>query len=171
MTFKQYIKNNHIHLTEFNLDLTSVGLTDIYGIEEFTNLYILRLGYNNIIDIEPLKNLICLEHLDLDNNNIENVEALSSLINLDILYLSFNKIKNIDSLKNLKNLTQLTINDNKIKDITPLKYLVDNIEYLDVYNIEIDRSHWISEFFYKPKNIKFIKYLTIEHRKKIINML
>ena len=144
--------------TVTTLELNEKQITDVSGIEKFTNLKTLDLEYNNISDITPLSSLTKLTDLRLHSNNISNISPLQTLTNITYLSLGINKIRditplsaltklktlglgeneisNISPLQTLTNITWLSLLDNKITDITPLSSLT-NLETLYLNNNEI----------------------------------
>ncbi len=144
--------------TVTTLELNKKQITDVSGIEKFTNLKTLDLEYNNISDITPLSSLTKLTDLRLHSNNISNISPLQTLTNITFLSLGINKIRditplsaltklktlglgeneisNISPLQTLTNITWLSLLDNKITDITPLASLT-NLETLYLNNNEI----------------------------------
>jgi len=70
----------------------------IDAVQHFTNLELLELRNNSIIDLSYLENLKKLKELWLTDNKIENVGNISGLNNLEILGLGENLIVNIDNL-------------------------------------------------------------------------
>lgn len=109
----------------------SLKITDITGIENFTNLMDLRLYYNNISDISALSGLTNLTRLRLRFNNISEISELSGLTNLTILDLGHNEISDISALSGLTNLTGLDLDTNNISDISALSGLT-NLTILDL---------------------------------------
>ena len=130
------------------LDLTAIDdtkkITDISGLEAFTNLSKLILDNNNVqnleklsqmkglrslslkscglTDLSALKTVTNLIQLDVSNNNISNIDAISSLTNLENLQLSNNKIgNNLQAIENLPKLKNLYISNNEISDLNSLK--------------------------------------------------
>ena len=98
MTFKEYIK-------KFKLSNNSIvtlqlyeEITDLYGIEEFTELETLHFPNNAIKDIEPLKHLPNLNLVMLSYNLIEDLEALYYLPKLKCLWINGNPITNNNRL-------------------------------------------------------------------------
>ena len=88
------------------IDITTLkargeGITDLTGLEYFTNL----------------------RTLDLGDNSLTKVTSLTKLTKLETLKLKNTELKDLNSLKGLTSLTYLDISDNYIKDFTPLKYL------------------------------------------------
>ena len=75
-----------------------VGIRNLTGLEDATNLTGLDLAGNNISDISPVAGLTKLISLDLGKNSISDISAVVGLTNL----------------------TTLTLNNNSISDISPL---------------------------------------------------
>ena len=95
-----------------NTKETALNLT---GLEKAVNISkYLRLVYNKIENIEPLRWLVKLDNLSLDHNNIENVEPLTSLKNLSSLGLQFNRIGNLDSVKRINSLRWLWLYNEEV---------------------------------------------------------
>ena len=83
-------KTNVESIAEIDLStpgVTNVEITDISGIEKFTNLTDLDLSSNSISDISALSGLTNLTKLYLGWNSISDIRALSGLTNLTSLYL------------------------------------------------------------------------------------
>ena len=99
------------------LDMSSLGISDLKGLERFTALETVRLDHNTlsdlyffkhcasresirsvsladnqITDLSPLVNLTALEDLDLSGNQIENLRPLAQLSTLQSLNLSGNPV-------------------------------------------------------------------------------
>ena len=142
------------------LELTLGSITDISGIEEFTDLKYLTFGYskeNSISDISPLENLTNLEMLLISNNNISDISPLENLTNLEALVIENNNISDISPLENLTNLSNIYLSDNPIDgDISILKNLkklcaltLDNCNVSDItplqdanlYNLRLNGNH------------------------------
>ena len=95
-----------------NTKETALNLT---GLEKAVNISkYLRLVYNKIENIEPLRWLVKLDNLSLDHNNIENVEPLTSLKNLSSLGLQFNRISNLEPLKRINSLRWLWLYNEEV---------------------------------------------------------
>ena len=116
------------------LDLSSNSISNISVLAGLTNLTELDLGWNSISDISTLSELTNLTDLSLGYNNISDIRALSGLTNLTYLDLSSNSISNISVLAELTNLTSLELYHNSISDISALSGLT-NLTFLDLsYN-------------------------------------
>ncbi|EAF9641306.1 hypothetical protein A6I69_13080 [Listeria monocytogenes] len=130
-------------VTQAELDTISslgaryVGIVNLSGMENLTNLEYLYLENNQISDISPLSNLTNLTELNLDDNQISDISPLSNLTNLPYLNLASNhQISDISPLSNLTSLTYLNLGINQISDISPLSNLT-NLTYLFLYSNQI----------------------------------
>jgi|GEM_PF-3522478 len=113
------------------LDLQNYAISDISGLEHFSNLTKLDLSYNYVItDIAALGSLSNLKELYLAHNNIRDISALRELMNLTHLDLSDNEIYSIRELPVLSysslNLTgnYLTINENN-EDMIKIQEIIN----------------------------------------------
>lgn len=80
------------------LDARNLGIRDISGLENATNLIWLDLDTNQISDITPLTPCVNLMVLNLDSNEIWDLTPLSGLFNLDLLSLFDNQVGDIGPL-------------------------------------------------------------------------
>lgn len=131
-----------------SLNLSGKNITNLSGIEKFTELTELNLSDNNISDIKNLKNLYNLENLNLENNNINDINNLKDLLNLKKLNLENNNISNIDNLRSLCNLEILNLGDNNISNINTIdgfdkisELYLNNNNIIDVSNISLFPGH------------------------------
>jgi len=104
------------------LDCSNKGISNVSGLEYFTNLQQLHLQDNQIIDLSPLSKLSKnLQNIVLNGNSIDNISPLSHLTNLLHLELSGNSIVDISPLSNLTNLINLYLDGNCIVNFKPIK--------------------------------------------------
>lgn len=75
------------------LNLSGMGLTDIYDLRKMPRIRQIDLSHNKIDDVRPLALLDSLCHLDLSYNQLENINmlAFSNAIKMEV-DVSFNKI-------------------------------------------------------------------------------
>ena len=73
-----------------DLDLSNNQISDLSGIEKFSNIRVLKLNNNKITKVEGWKNLKRLEKLFLRSNRITKINGLKNLINLKHIDLSNN---------------------------------------------------------------------------------
>ena len=105
------------------LELESIGITSLAGLEYAIALTTLNLSDNSITDITRLQGLSQLTTLTLNDNSITDITPLQDLTALTNLDLSNNSITDITPLQDLTALTNLDLGDNSIADITPLQDL------------------------------------------------
>ena len=97
----------------------SEGITNLSGMEYWTNLTTTYLADNNISDLSYLSGLTNLTSLSLDENLITNISPLAGLTNLMYLDLGENNISNISALSNLTNMIDLDLFYNNIVNVSP----------------------------------------------------
>lgn len=85
------------------LSLEEKNISNIEGLQYFTDLEDLSLWINNIEDVTPLENLTNLRSLDLDDNNIGDIAPIANLTGLEYLYISGNPIIDYSPLDCLEN--------------------------------------------------------------------
>ena len=104
--------------------LTSQDLTELIPeIKKLTSLKTLKLGGNQISDIEVLGQLTSLTSLNLSNTPISDIEVLRQLTSLTSLNLSNIPISDIEVLRQLTSLTELFLSGTPISDIEVLGQL------------------------------------------------
>jgi len=99
------------------LDLSGLGIskiTDIQGLEDITELQVLKLNRNQIKEINGLENLTKLENLQLEKNSIEKIQGLDTLVSLRELNLFRNEITEIVSFVNFEKLNKIYLAGNPI---------------------------------------------------------
>ena len=113
------------------IDLAGRSISNLKGLEYFTNAVGYYLSNNSVSDLTYLSGLTKLEALDLSANLITDISALSYLDNLTTLGLSSNNITDISALKYLRKLSTINLASNAVTDFMPLAEHT-NIKYLDV---------------------------------------
>ena len=106
------------------LNIASMDIMDLTGLERFANLENIVAHHNHIQDLRPLARLMNLGDLHLSHNNIEDLRPLAGLTNLTTLTLNYNNILDVSPLTGLINLERLELWRNQIKDISPLASLI-----------------------------------------------
>ena len=140
------------------LDLSNNNITDLSGIENFTNLRDLKLEHNNISSIRPLLSLHNLNYINLNYNKLTTVpieikqstlmqltlaynpivdfsglQEAKSIVNLDLEGTSITE-NDLNYLKNLK-IVNLNLANTNVKDYTTLNNLEEGEAALQVLNI------------------------------------
>lgn len=121
------------------LNARSEGITDLTGLEYFTNLRTLDLGNNSLTKLTPLAKLTNLRTLKLHNSELKDIKALKGLTSLTYLDISDNYIKDFTTLKYLTKLTTLYLEDNyPVEDIenytpdySPVRLYYKNLDRKD----------------------------------------
>ena len=126
------------------LDLDDNQILDISALSGLTNLITLFLGDNQISDISALSDLTNLASLSLSNNQISDISLLSGLTNLSALYLDDNQISDISALSDLTNLASLSLSNNQISDISALSDLT-NLTEVSLSNNQISDISALSD--------------------------
>jgi len=119
--------NKLIALNMENTNIFSnIKLSYISPLEKLTCLKFLDLSGNFISNLSALANLTNLTVLNLTQNKIINILSLEKLTALKDLFISANKISDISALSNLTNITRLEIDINKISNISSIENLLSN---------------------------------------------
>jgi internalin A len=124
-------------------DTDLIGLSFLFEVDRrsgLTNLTILGLDWNEIVDISTLSGLTNLTILDLDWNEIIDISALSGLSNLTWLDLWSNQIVDINALVNNVGLDTGDCVDLRYNslDLTPGSPDMLDIEALQGREVRID---------------------------------
>jgi len=99
------------------------NITDIDGIQYFTNLTSLNFVNNALVDIRHISNLTALTDLKLSGNFIDDLETnfpFASLTALTSLDLSNNQIGNTSAFATLSNLSFISLANNRLSNIESL---------------------------------------------------
>ena len=130
------ITDNNAITAITDLDLSMQNISDLTGIEKFTNLKTLNVSVNKIKSIDCLKTLTNLTWLDASNNMLTTVNALPvslkylnvfgnyTITNIDVsnltqlwyLNVAVNSLESLDVTSN-KELTQLYVEENKLTSL------------------------------------------------------
>ena len=128
ISFSEILKDSNGNKLELpsviSLDLSGLNqkspqstLSDLKGIECFTNLQTLTMNYTSkILDISAIKDCTTLKDVTLGYSNIQSINGFESLSNLQKLTLNDNNISSLKPLENLKNLEELNLSNNTISD-------------------------------------------------------
>lgn len=106
------------------LDLSTSGISNLSGLENFRNLTSLNLSKNVVTAADPLQQLQSLQTLNMAENpiNTEILTAISTLTNITQLDMSNTQMTGgqLEYFKNLTNLKSLKIASNNISAIEKL---------------------------------------------------
>ena len=110
-TTKLEIVGNGILL--FGLEQLSFKLTDLTGLEHFTQLKELNLAGNQFKNLKGIEHLKNLELLNLTANQITTLRGIRHLKKLKYLFIRDNHLKNLSEIQHLKQLEVLDCMNNK----------------------------------------------------------
>ncbi len=106
-----------LDISGYNSQLADSIISNLKGIEQFTNLETLTMYYTSRnLDISAISQCTKLKNVSLAYCNIQSLNGLESLNNLTTLTLKNNNISNLKPLENLINLTELNLENNAISD-------------------------------------------------------
>lgn len=97
---------------------------------------------SSILDIEGIKCLSHLVHLNLHRNQIKEISKVNYLKELRTLILSENLIERMDNYEEIQNLRELVLTSNQIKEIVPTglekltKLSLDRNQISEIKNLE-----------------------------------
>ena len=100
MTFKEYIKAENIKKDVEAINCSNSSLTDLNGIEEFTNLTHLNCYNNDLTQLPSLDKLVNLKYLNCNNNKLPKSFNGLSTEEVKSLARQINRNKKIDELVN-----------------------------------------------------------------------
>lgn len=113
MTFKEYLeKNNLMDFTITKLDISGCYITDLKGIENFTNLSRLDCHNNLLTDIKEIEYLTDLVYLNCQHNQIIDFKPIYRLKKLIYYYSDIT-----DNIEEARRLILPEIRKEKISDI------------------------------------------------------
>lgn len=98
-------------------------ITDLRGIECFTNLDFVDLSVNLITDVSPIGVLPVITNLGLTMNQVADITPLAASSTLENLWIAGNRISDLSPLSSLTKLKTLGLSSNSISDLAPLREL------------------------------------------------
>lgn len=105
---------------------------DLNPLKNNRNLSWFNLNNNLIKDLSPLGGNDKLFMISLDNNYVEDLSTLNKMPNLTTAYLSNNKIQSLDVLKDNKQLRTVYASNNQISDLSKLRNFFDSMKKYQV---------------------------------------
>lgn len=122
------------------LSIFADGVYSLHGIDEFSELYYLKVHANTIMNAEELVSLKRLQYLDIMTNGLMGFSFLKSMTSLEYLFLTSPFITDISFLEGLPHLDSLQIwsDSSLLTDISPIKNCTE-LTALDLsYNTHIN---------------------------------
>lgn len=143
--------------TLIELDFSNTGIHTLNGIEQFSQLQILRVANNNLSDIAALgligpNGALPLKELDLSNNNLSNVSELNNFTSLISLHVSENTSIDYMQIESIINqnmgLTRLGLADIQypFQTIPNFPQLYSQLVELDISNTGINTIAGIEQY-------------------------
>lgn len=104
----------------------SQNLTNLDGIQYFTNIGTLEVKYNpDLHSIPNIDGLVNITTLGLDSNDLTSLPNLSALVNLQVLSFHHNRVAVLPSIANLTQLKVLFAYSNQLTALPSLATLVN----------------------------------------------
>ncbi|MCM3128584.1 MULTISPECIES: leucine-rich repeat domain-containing protein [unclassified Paenibacillus] len=103
------------------VDLRSLGIKSLAGLEHAVNMTHLRLSGNEISDLAPISEIETLREVDVRNNYVTSIEELAGLTDLGRLYISNNGVASIEAVRNFPRLHTLLISGNPVQSLNALE--------------------------------------------------
>lgn len=130
---EKYITKVAVSLINY-VDLSNSNISNLDGIEIFSNVRDLDLSNNNIVDISELSKLKNIVEINLEGNKIKDVTPLANYENyIYKINLSNNNIKDVSSLAKLNIANLVLTGNNEIKGYGKLQ----NVYGLSLNNCNI----------------------------------
>lgn len=154
-TEKLEIVGNGILL--FGLEQLSFKLTDLSGLQRFSQLKNLNIAGNAIKNLKGIEHLKQLELLNLTANQITTLRGIRHLKKLQNLFLRDNKIKVLSEIQHLKKLTTLDcINNKKLKSIGKLSES-ETLELLHIQDYKNELHEEVKNLKSRLPNLKIVR--------------
>ncbi len=117
--------------------LSCAGVSDLNGVEHFTNIEYIELSRSTITSIAPLSSLTKVTKARFTLDKLSDISALENFTNLQELTLGSGVFSDVAPLANLTKLTRLVVNNTKLQDISALSGL-SQLTALDLSKNAID---------------------------------
>ncbi len=119
----------------FNGDLncSNLGITNLEGIQYFTNIQFLHANNNNITSLPDISAMNKIETFDLKDNDLNTLPSLENQTLLTKIFISNNQLTKIPPLTNNTNLIQLIAFSNQLDSLPMLNHLT-KLNKIDVGN-------------------------------------
>ena len=115
------------------LNIPNANISDLSGIEHFTNIITLDAGKNSLQTIPSLASLTNLKFLYLRANQLTSLPDLSTNTALIQLHADSNQLTSLPTLSTLTNLTLILVTFNQLTSLPDLSSLI-NLQRLYVSN-------------------------------------
>lgn len=119
LVYYDYVEGHALRRDSVEVDLSSLGISDISGLGNMANMEKLNLSQNSISNIyifQHTNSRFTLKELNLSGNNIDDITPVASILNLEVLDLSGNNISSAHPLLVMQNLRELYIQGNQLTE-------------------------------------------------------
>lgn len=154
-------------------------IKNLQPLKKLIYLQHLNCSQTSITDLEPLSDLIDLKYLDLSLTNINSIVPLKNLSKLESLYFSSTGVSDLSPLFNLNFLQQVHGNYTEVKDLSPLVELSNlKFAYFDHSKVELEdfmafnaKNQEVLVVFQTPVLVSWWESLPESWKKVFINKL
>ena len=164
---KNWVKASQVVELDCRNQSDAPKITELSGIEHFTQLERLFMPKNNISDISNLASLTKLKKLDLSDNPLFDISALAGLVNLQKLELNNTQIDDISPLRQMRNISTLVLSYNNIVDISPLNDMTE-MKVLLIYNNHIENIEPLANM--SQLQLLYLRYNDIKDVEPLANL-
>ncbi len=130
-------------LAQTSLYLDSANISDLTGINSFTNVIILSFSGNNVVNLAPLNGMTSLLYLTFSNNDVTTLTSLSGLPALYSIDCSWNPLTNLNGLTNIPTLLSLSCSYNPQLNLASINSMV-NLKRLSCRGMNLSNINMIS---------------------------
>ena len=132
-------------------DLMKLKIVDLSNRSDVTNLdplkkliYLehLNCSETSISDLEPISDLVDLKYLDFSSTNVGSILPLKNLSKLESVYFSNTSVDDLAPLYNFTYLQQIHANHTSIKDLSPLSEL-SNLKFIYCDNSKVSLDDYL----------------------------
>jgi hypothetical protein len=130
------------------------GLEDIYD-----EVIELDLSENYISDLHGIECFSNVKILNLNNNELENINGLKNLKYIECLSLRKNKIEDLQDIKAFLFLKRIDLSDNfQIEEVPKILSQLPNLEFVKLWNCNIKRFDIsVEKYFWGNQNYRYFK--------------
>ncbi len=119
LVYFDYVEGHKLRRDAVEVDLASLGISDISGLGNMASMEKLNLSQNSISNIyifQHTNSRFTMKELYLSGNSISDITPIASIINLEVLDLSGNQVNSLHPLFAMQNLKQLYIQGNPLTE-------------------------------------------------------
>ncbi|MDI6024575.1 leucine-rich repeat domain-containing protein [Leucobacter sp. UT-8R-CII-1-4] len=119
-----------------SLTAKNVGITDLSGLEDASNLDLLYIDGNEISSLEPIRGLTQMRQITVSRNPISDISPLQNMPELNWLEVNWTEIDTLEPLRGNTSLLWLQLAYTKVTSLDPIRESVGLYD-LNFQNTEI----------------------------------